>query len=449
MNCLLPTRFVKGMKLPLVVVLLFVVCGRVQAQQPSLASSPAASHSGISSTATEGTTSGGARFAPRSALTASQIDEILQEKPEVVIEIKSLMAQQVQQQGIDAQADSISDEMLYQQISSNADLRNSITLWLRARGYVSDADLQRLLAEDESSSASPIAQSLGTISPLANSSVPQNESYPANNIGGLALKSNSFSLPGTAGAVKTQSDQAEKKLERNTTDSPEVLRLPAPYNLLSLRDLYTQLPSDSPTLKRFGSDVFLNRSNKLNNQNGFALPSMSVDVPVGPDYVLGIGDGLVINLSGGVSQSLNRLIDREGRIVLPEAGTLVVAGLTLRQAQSAIEDALKEQFHNAKVEVSVARLRSVRVYVVGDVQRPGAYNLNSLSTPLNALYAAGGPTSVGSLRVVRHYRGKQLIREVDLYDFLLHGVRMEMNGFKMETPFWFPRQDRKSRSLAW
>jgi protein involved in polysaccharide export with SLBB domain len=69
----------------------------------------------------------------------------------------------------------------------------------------------------------------------------------------------------------------------------------------------------------------------------------------------------------------------------------------------------------------------VRVYVVGDVQRPGAYDVSSLSTPLNALFAAGGPTDRGSLRVMRQYRGAQLIREVDLYDFLLHGVRSEID----------------------
>lgn len=412
----------------LAVMLLHSVCGVVLwAQQMS--SAPSVGGNGGTGTTSEEATSGNTRLAPRTALTASQIDEILQQKPEIVIEIKSLMAQQVQQQGIDAQADSISDEMLYQQISSNADLRNSITLWLRARGYVSDADLQHLLAEDDSSAVSPIAQSLGTLPPLATSSVPRDENYSANKINGLP-GGNSLSLPGTAGVPHTQSDKAAKKIERSTTDNPEVLRLPTPYNLLSLRDLYTQIPSDSPTLKRFGSDVFLNRRIRLGNQNGFASASMSVDVPVGPDYVLGIGDGLIINLSGSVSQSLNRLIDREGRIVLPEAGTLVVAGLTLQQGQAAIQDALKEQFHNAKVEVSVARLRSVRVYVVGDVQRPGAYDLNSLSTPLNALYAAGGPTSVGSLRIVRHYRGKQLIREVDLYDFLLHGVRMDDERFQ-------------------
>ena len=152
---------------------------------------------------------------------------------------------------------------------------------------------------------------------------------------------------------------------------------------------------------------------------------MPVDLPIGPDYVLGTGDGLTINLWGGISQNFARVIDREGKIALPEAGSLVVAGLTLQQARSTIESALKQQYHNAQVDVTIARLRTVRVYVVGDVQRPGAYDVSSLSTPLNAIYQAGGPTSVGSLRIVRHYRGQQLIREVDLYDFLLNGVRMD------------------------
>ena len=210
---------------------------------------------------------------------------------------------------------------------------------------------------------------------------------------------------------------------RSTTDEPETLHLPAPYNLRSLRDLYTQVPTDSTKLKRFGSEVFVNRDDPTHG--GLGNRNLPVDLPIGPDYVLGTGDGLTINLWGGISQNFARVIDREGKIALPEAGSLVVAGLTLQQARSSIEGALKQQYHNAQVDVTIARLRTVRVYVVGDVQRPGAYDVSSLSTPINAIYQAGGPTSVGSLRIVRHYRGQQLIREVDLYSFLLNGVRMD------------------------
>ncbi len=113
------------------------------------------------------------------------------------------------------------------------------------------------------------------------------------------------------------------------------------------------------------------------------------------------------------------------KLNLPDAGPVQVAGLTLERTQAVIVDALKAQYRSVQVAVTVARLRSIRVYVVGDVQRPGAFDISSLSTPLNALFAAGGPTSIGSLRVVRHYRGRQLLGEIDLYDFLLHGVQNE------------------------
>ncbi|MGB7264695.1 MAG: SLBB domain-containing protein [Terracidiphilus sp.] len=148
-----------------------------------------------------------------------------------------------------------------------------------------------------------------------------------------------------------------------------------------------------------------------------------MDLPVGPDYVLGPGDSLTINMWGGESNRLARIIDRQGQIELPEAGTVMISGMTIAQAQTAVQQALSTQFQGEHVEISLARLRTVRVYVVGDVQRPGAYDVSSLSTPLSALYAAGGPTSRGSLRILRQYRGDQLVREVDLYDFLLKGVR--------------------------
>ena len=134
-----------------------------------------------------------------------------------------------------------------------------------------------------------------------------------------------------------------------------------------------------------------------------------MDLPVGPDYVLGPGDNIVVNMWGGRSDRLSLTIDRQGQIALPEAGTITLDGLTIAQAQSAIQKSLSTQFQGEHVEISLGRLRTVRVYVVGDVQRPGAYDVSSLSTPLSALYAAGGPTSRGSLRILRQYRGTQLV----------------------------------------
>jgi protein involved in polysaccharide export with SLBB domain len=200
---------------------------------------------------------------------------------------------------------------------------------------------------------------------------------------------------------------------------PQEIQEPSPYkNLPSLYDLYTQIPAAGGKLQRFGSNAFI-----VGTGNANELP---MDLPAGPDYVLGPGDGLIVNIWGGQSSRLNRTIDRQGQIELPEAGTIMISGMTIAEAQTAIQQALSAQFHDEHVEISLGRLRTVRVYVVGDVQRPGAYDVSSLSTALSALYAAGGPTSRGSLRILRQYRGDRLVREIDLYDFLLKGVRSDV-----------------------
>jgi protein involved in polysaccharide export with SLBB domain len=233
----------------------------------------------------------------------------------------------------------------------------------------------------------------------------------------------------TNSAINWQEDRRGHEEANSSTDLPKVLRQPAPYNLQSMRDLYTQIPNGNVTLKRFGSEAFLNR-----NASAMGLGSSGrdtpLDVPLGPDYVLGAGDTLRINTWGGLTQTISRVIDRDGRILLPDAGSLDVGGLPLSKAESVIEGALARQYRDLQFSVTVSELRSVRVYVVGDVQRPGGYDISSLATPLSALYAAGGPTSVGSLRIARHYRGDQLIEDVDLYDFLLHGIRTKSARFE-------------------
>jgi protein involved in polysaccharide export with SLBB domain len=373
----------------------------------------------------------------RSTLSASQIIALVNAKPELAIELKKLVADQLQAQGEQIQEDSITDEMLFSRIASDANLRSVITNWLRARGYISGVDVGRAGGssneQDDNSFAglsgdqaySGVGRTAMTSDPLARRITSEDQDAFNDR---LMLDSDGKLVPDvnerlSAGSRASQTPMSaatrrgavvSSRPKQTPAVEAEVLHQSTPYNLLSLRDLYTQVPEQSARLKRFGSDVFLN--------GGTPSKEMPIDLPVGPDYVLGVGDGLNISLWGGISQSFTRVVDREGRIILPEAGTIVVAGETLEQAEALIKNALTQQFRDARVSVSVAHLRTVRVYVVGDVQRPGAYDISSLSTPLNALYAAGGPTSVGSLRTVRHYRGKNLICDVDLYQFLLHGV---------------------------
>lgn len=210
-------------------------------------------------------------------------------------------------------------------------------------------------------------------------------------------------------------------VQNQAAGSPEMVmaRVPSPYrDIPSLYDRYLQALPGSRSLQRFGSAVF---------ENGTRDPQLiPMDLPAGPSYVIGPGDGLLIDLWGGISSRLFRTVNREGQVTLPEVGPVMVSGKSLADAQETIQKNLRTQFRDVSASISLSRLRTIRVYIVGDVANPGAYDISSLSTPLNALFAAGGPTSTGSYRLVEHYRGNQLIQTVDLYDLLLHGVRSDI-----------------------
>ena len=213
--------------------------------------------------------------------------------------------------------------------------------------------------------------------------------------------------------------------------APELVRASSPYrDIPSLYDMYVQAIPRPAVPKRFGAEVFENGT-----RDSQLIP---MDLPAGPDYVVGPGDGLSIDLWGGVSQRIYRMVDREGRVSLPEVGPVLVSGKSLAEVQQSLQKDLRSQFRDVSADVSLSRLRTIRVYEVGDLTSPGAYDISSLSTPLNALFMAGGPTQKGSMRIVKHYRGNQLVQVVDLYDLLLNGVKSNLqrleNGDSVLVP---------------
>jgi protein involved in polysaccharide export with SLBB domain len=186
----------------------------------------------------------------------------------------------------------------------------------------------------------------------------------------------------------------------------------------ALRDLYRQYSLQSgKNIERFGASLFRSDSGNVDK--------LTMDVPVGPDYVLGPGDTVILDVSGGDPQRVRVVVDSAGRLTLPGGGTLMVSGMTIENAEQAIERVLVRRFNNAKVDLSLDRVKTVRVYLVGEVERPGAYQLSALSTVLDGLIAAGGPNKRGSMRVIRHYRGDKLISTIDLYDLMLHGTQSD------------------------
>jgi len=221
------------------------------------------------------------------------------------------------------------------------------------------------------------------------------------------------------------------RARESVSPNQRLVRQQNPYaDIPSLYDMYLQAAPQPPAVERFGMQVFENGTRDLQ--------MIPLDLPVGPDYVVGPGDGVSVDLWGGVSRRFYRVVDREGRLSLPEVGPVLVAGKSLAEVQEAVQKTLRTQFRDVSADVSLSRLRAIRVYVVGDVVRPGAYDIGSLSTPLNALFAAGGPTGRGSLRILRHYRGNDLVQDVDVYDLLLHGIKGDMqrleNGDTVMVP---------------
>lgn len=169
-----------------------------------------------------------------------------------------------------------------------------------------------------------------------------------------------------------------------------------------------------PALKQFGYDFF--RAAPA----GF-LPE--TQQPVGPDYPVGPGDTLVINLWGSINATSEVTVDRNGDIILPKVGTIHVWGQSFAQVRETVRQQIARYYTNFELSVGMAGLRSVQVYVVGEVNQPGTYTVSSLSTVLNVLGAAGGPAKTGSLRNIQLVRAGNVVTEVDYYDFFLKGDR--------------------------
>lgn len=162
----------------------------------------------------------------------------------------------------------------------------------------------------------------------------------------------------------------------------------------------------------FGLDLFDGDPGSLNQP---------YNVPVPADYVLGPGDSIVVQLYGKENVALPLTINREGQIQFPAIGPVTIAGMTFTEAQQLIDTVVTERKVGVKASTTMSELRTIRVFVLGEVKQPGSFTVGSLATMTNAIFASGGITSVGSLRKVQLKRAGKLITELDLYSLLLSG----------------------------
>ncbi|MEW6614464.1 MAG: SLBB domain-containing protein [Thermodesulfobacteriota bacterium] len=165
-------------------------------------------------------------------------------------------------------------------------------------------------------------------------------------------------------------------------------------------------------IKQFGYDTFSSIVSSFVPFQGFPAP---------PDYIIGPGDNFTIYLWGGINEEIPVIVDRTGKINLPFVGSLSVSGLRF----SELKDFLLKQFSRydnlISLNVTMDQLKSIQIFITGDVQFPGSYQVGSLSTLYNSLLASGGPTKKGSLRNIQLIRNGKVISSIDLYEFLLKG----------------------------
>lgn len=168
------------------------------------------------------------------------------------------------------------------------------------------------------------------------------------------------------------------------------------------------------SLRQFGYDFF---------KNSLASLTVTENLPVGSDYVIGPGDSIRIDVWGSITARYEPTVDRNGEVLIPRIGAVKLWGLTYGQARDAIDKAFARYYKGYELNVTLGSLRSIQVYVVGEVETPGAYSVSSLATVVNALAAAGGPSKNGSLRSIRVSRPGTEPRVIDLYDMFLNGDR--------------------------
>jgi protein involved in polysaccharide export with SLBB domain len=199
------------------------------------------------------------------------------------------------------------------------------------------------------------------------------------------------------------------------TDEQATLRLKAEPALRDIDVRVTRLPlrkTGFEGLKPFGYDLFWGTTSTF---------APATNIPVPSDYVVGAGDQLEVQLYGNTNRTLTLTVGRDGIVNLPDIGPVNVGGQLFAGAKATIESRVERQMIGVRANVTMRDIRSITVFVMGDVNTPGSYTIGGLSTVTSALFAAGGIKPIGSMRRIELRRHGALVRTLDLYELLLHG----------------------------
>lgn len=168
--------------------------------------------------------------------------------------------------------------------------------------------------------------------------------------------------------------------------------------------------------------------------------------PIDPGYLIGPGDVLRLYLWGAVELQYELNVDNQGTVFIPTAGQMFVSGVPYSELKNKMTLYLSRFYEGLTtnpptvfLDISLAKLKPIKIFVMGEVAKPGGYSVSSYATVFNALYSVGGPLTSGSLREIRVIRNNKVITKVDLYDYLLKGqligdVRLQNNDMVFVQP---------------
>jgi protein involved in polysaccharide export with SLBB domain len=217
--------------------------------------------------------------------------------------------------------------------------------------------------------------------------------------------------------AKKSGEQQERKDDKSADEQGlAATRVEKPKSAIESLFAQGSLAEESFSVDQFGYDLF------QREQAAFMPASGSL---VGPDYVLGPNDQFLVTVWGLVEGTYEVRVCREGMVTFPRIGVVPVAGVSYGDLKNHIERAFSKYYKNFQLSVTMGQLRGIQVYIVGEVQKPGSYSLDSLSTMFNALFISGGPKKSGTLRDIRLLRSGKVIKHLDLYDFLLKGDKSQ------------------------
>ena len=215
---------------------------------------------------------------------------------------------------------------------------------------------------------------------------------------------------GATDTFKNKAFEIDEKVE--FTDEPFGLKDPQ------------MVEKDSVSISLFGYDFFSNSKVSF-------TPSVNIAVP--KNYQIGPGDEIMIDLWGASEITYKATVNNSGSIKINGIGFVFINGFTLENASKKIISKLKTKhagisadsnsYNKINTNITVSKIRTVQVNIIGEVKTPGTYALNSLSTVLNALYVAGGPTKMGTFREVQLVRANKVVATLDIYQYMLSGTQ--------------------------